>query len=426
MTPNSVNKTLDELLAAARRDNSVSGRDYNSLTTRSTGNSPVVELVNQLIEQAVDQKASDIHIEPGQETGQIRYRVDGSLTVVGIPIPLSLYPNIISRLKIMARLNIAENRLPQDGRFSYDYAGQELDVRVSVVPLINGEKAVLRLLNRASRFMDIDSLDLSPVNKRRFIQLCCQPSGAVIMAGPVNSGKTTALYGALQYLNSSEKNIIAIEDPVEYRLKGINQLQINPKIQLDFAEALKAVLRQDYDILAIGEIRTGEVADMLVRASLAGHLVLATIHTGEAAKVIYRLLDMGIKPYLLGISLKGIVAQRLLPRLCPDCCVTYSVEADSPIAQFLGKEFKAGMKLYHRGGCAKCHNSGIRGRIAVHEILLVDDQLQGCIAARPTLKELEEGIKASGMLTMQEDGIAKAIAGWVEIEEIMQLAAGRW
>ncbi|MBO6244758.1 MAG: type II/IV secretion system protein, partial [Anaerovibrio sp.] len=326
----------------------------------------------------------------------------------------------ISRLKIMCRLNIAEYRLPQDGRFSYEYFGKKIDVRVSIVPLINGEKAVLRLLNRAERFISIDGLDLTARNKEQLIELCHRSGGAVIIAGPVNSGKTTTLYGVLDLLNNSQKNIITLEDPVEYQLKGINQLQINTKIKLDFSDALKATLRQDYDVLAVGEVRSSEVADLLVRASLAGHLVLATIHTSSAAKVIYRMLEMGIKPYLLGIAIKGIVAQRLLPRLCPDCCSTYLVEPDSPVARFLGEEFRPGMQLYHRQGCDKCNGKGVKGRIALHEILVIDEKVQECITNRCSLAELEQAINKKGMISIRQDGIAKALAGLVEIEAVME------
>ncbi len=380
MTSVVFNKKLEDLLAVAQRDNTASREiHFPQAPTHMEVKSPLMEVVDYIIEDALGRGASDIHVEPGETMGRLRYRIDGILETMIPPIPMELYGNIISRLKIMCRLNIAECRLPQDGRFSYEYFGKKIDVRVSIVPLINGEKAVLRLLNRAERFISIDGLDLTARNKEQLIELCHRSGGAVIIAGPVNSGKTTTLYGVLDLLNNSQKNIITLEDPVEYQLKGINQLQINTKIKLDFSDALKATLRQDYDVLAVGEVRSSEVADLLVRASLAGHLVLATIHTSSAAKVIYRMLEMGIKPYLLGIAIKGIVAQRLLPRLCPDCCSTYLVEPDSPVARFLGEEFRPGMQLYHRLGCDKCNGKGVKGRIALHEILVIDEKVQECI-----------------------------------------------
>ena len=421
MTSVVFNKKLEDLLAVAQRDNTASReRHFPQAPTHMEVKSPLMEVVDYIIEDALGRGASDIHVEPGETMGRLRYRIDGILETMIPPIPMELYGNIISRLKIMCRLNIAEYRLPQDGRFSYEYFGKKIDVRVSIVPLINGEKAVLRLLNRAERFISIDGLDLTAKNKEQLIELCHRSGGAVIIAGPVNSGKTTTLYGVLDLLNNSQKNIITLEDPVEYQLKGINQLQINTKIKLDFSDALKATLRQDYDVLAVGEVRSSEVADLLVRASLAGHLVLATIHTSSAAKVIYRMLEMGIKPYLLGIAIKGIVAQRLLPRLCPDCCSTYLVELDSPVARFLGEEFRPGMRLYHRQGCDKCDGKGVKGRIALHEILVIDEKIQECITNRCSLAELEQAINKKGMISIKQDGIAKALAGLVEIEAVME------
>lgn len=422
MTSVVFNKKLEDLLAVAQRDNTASReRHFPQAPTHMEVKSPLMEVVDYIIEDALGRGASDIHVEPGETMGRLRYRIDGILETMIPPIPMELYGNIISRLKIMCRLNIAEYRLPQDGRFSYEYFGKKIDVRVSIVPLINGEKAVLRLLNRAERFISIDGLDLTAKNKEQLIELCHRSGGAVIIAGPVNSGKTTTLYGVLDLLNNSQKNIITLEDPVEYQLKGINQLQINTKIKLDFSDALKATLRQDYDVLAVGEVRSSEVADLLVRASLAGHLVLATIHTSSAAKVIYRMLEMGIKPYLLGIAIKGIVAQRLLPRLCPDCCSTYLVELDSPVARFLGEEFRPGMRLYHRQGCDKCDGKGVKGRIALHEILVIDEKIQECITNRCSLAELEQAINKKGMISIKQDGIAKALAGLVEIEAVMEI-----
>lgn len=421
MTSVVFSKKLEDLLAVAQRDNTASReRHFLQAPTHMEVKSPLMEVVDYIIEDALGRGASDIHVEPGETMGRLRYRIDGILETMISPIPMELYGNIISRLKIMCRLNIAEYRLPQDGRFSYEYFGKKIDVRVSIVPLINGEKAVLRLLNRAERFISIDGLDLTAKNKEQLIELCHRSGGAVIIAGPVNSGKTTTLYGVLDLLNNNQKNIITLEDPVEYQLKGINQLQINTKIKLDFSDALKATLRQDYDVLAVGEVRSSEVADLLVRASLAGHLVLATIHTSSAAKVIYRMLEMGIKPYLLGIAIKGIVAQRLLPRLCPDCCSTYLVEPDSPVARFLGEEFRPGMRLYHRQGCDKCNGKGVKGRIALHEILVIDEKIQECITNRCSLAELEQAINKKGMISIRQDGIAKAVAGLVEIEAVME------
>lgn len=418
-----IGKSFKELFDAAKRSTTTYPAPTAVPVKIVNDHSPVVELVNRIVEEALVQNASDIHVEPGTIAGRLRYRIDGKLETVYDEIPMELYSNVISRIKIMCQLNIAENRLPQDGRFSYENVDNEIDVRVSIVPLINGEKAVLRLLNRADVFMDIDSLDFSVENKAKFLGLCQEASGAVIIAGPVNSGKTTTLYGALHYLNNPAKNIVTIEDPVEYQLQGINQVQVNTKIKLDFEDILKAVLRQDYDVLAIGEVRSDEVSRMLVKSSLTGHLVFATIHTSSAAKVIYRLLDMGIKPFLLAIALKGIVAQRLVPRLCPHCCEAYDVLSESQIARRMGAKYEPGLWLYRRRGCEKCKGRGIKGRVAIQEVLTIDSELQQCISSRPTIGELEEAIKNAAMKTMWEDGIEKAKEGLVEIQEVARVCS---
>ena len=416
-------KSFKELFDAAKRSTTTYPAPISVPVKIVNDHSPVVELVNRIVEEALVQNASDIHVEPGTIAGRLRYRIDGKLETVYDEIPMELYSNVISRIKIMCQLNIAENRLPQHGRFSYENMDKEIDVRVSIVPLINGEKAVLRLLNRAGVFMDIDSLDFSVENKAKFLGLCQENSGAVIIAGPVNSGKTTTLYGALHYLNNPAKNIVTIEDPVEYQLQGINQVQVNTKIKLDFEDILKAVLRQDYDVLAIGEVRSDEVSRMLVKSSLTGHLVFATIHTSSAAKVIYRLLDMGIKPFLLAIALKGIVAQRLVPRLCPHCCEAYDVLPESQLARRMGANYEPGLWLYRRRGCEKCKGRGIKGRVAIQEVLMIDSELQQCISSRPTIGELEETIKKAAMKTMWEDGIEKAKEGLVEIQEVARVCS---
>ena len=420
---NKKNKTLGELFEIARRSITTYSDPISPPVKMVNDRSPVVELVNGLLQEALENNASDIHVEPGHKLGRLRYRIDGRLEEIYDEISMELYSNVISRIKIMCQLNIAENRLPQDGRFSYEFGQQTIDVRVSIVPLIKGEKVVMRLLNRSAGFMDIDSLDFSPENRERFIGLCREASGAVLMVGPVNSGKTTTLYGALHYLNDSQKNIVTIEDPVEYQLEGINQIQVNTKLKLDFEEALRAVLRQDYDILAIGEVRSEEVAKILIKSGLTGHLVFGSVHTSSAAKAIFRLREMGIKPFMLAIALRGIVAQRLLPRLCPHCCQAYDILPDSDLARTLGEAYEPGMWLYHRRGCDRCNGRGVKGRVAIQEILVMDSRLQQCISREASLQELEEEIMQTGMKSMWLDGVDKAKAGLVELEEVLRVCS---
>lgn len=420
---NKKNKSLGELFEIARRSITTYSDPISPPVKMVNDRSPVVELVNGLLQEALENNASDIHVEPGDRVGRLRYRIDGHLEEIYDEISMELYSNVISRIKIMCQLNIAENRLPQDGRFSYEFGQQTIDVRVSIVPLIKGEKVVMRLLNRSAGFMDIDSLDFSPENRERFIGLCREASGAVLMVGPVNSGKTTTLYGALHYLNDSQKNIVTIEDPVEYQLEGINQIQVNTRLKLDFEEALRAVLRQDYDILAIGEVRSEEVAKILIKSGLTGHLVFGSVHTSSAAKAIFRLREMGIKPFMLAIALRGIVAQRLLPRLCPHCCQAYDILPDSDLARTLGEAYEPGMWLYHRRGCDRCNGRGVKGRVAIQEILVMDSRLQQCITREASLQELEEEIMQTGMKAMWLDGVDKAKAGLVELEEVLRVCS---
>ncbi|WP_297963761.1 GspE/PulE family protein [uncultured Anaerovibrio sp.] len=420
---NKKNKTLGELFEIARRSITTYSDPISPPVKMVNDRSPVVELVNGLLQEALENNASDIHVEPGHKLGRLRYRIDGRLEEIYDEISMELYSNVISRIKIMCQLNIAENRLPQDGRFSYEFGQQTIDVRVSIVPLIKGEKVVMRLLNRSAGFMDMDSLDFSPENRERFIGLCREASGAVLMVGPVNSGKTTTLYGALHYLNDSQKNIVTIEDPVEYQLEGINQIQVNTRLKLDFEEALRAVLRQDYDILAIGEVRSEEVAKILIKSGLTGHLVFGSVHTSSAAKAIFRLREMGIKPFMLAIALRGIVAQRLLPRLCPHCCQAYDILPDSDLARTLGEAYEPGMWLYHRRGCDRCNGRGVKGRVAIQEILVMDSRLQQCITREASLQELEEEIMQTGMKAMWLDGVDKAKAGLVELEEVLRVCS---
>lgn len=388
-------------------------------------NSPMGELVDYIMQNAIERRASDIHIEPAASP-RIRYRIDGYLQETEEKLPEGLYSNLVSRIKLVSQLNIAETRLPQDGSFFYHYNGREYDVRVSVVCLINGEKVVLRLLNNADYFKGIDGINLSDINKQRLVDMCHRPNGAIIIAGPVNSGKTTALYAALSYINGIDRNIVSIEDPVEYHIDGICQLQINKRLGVDFDEALEAVLRQDYDVLAVGEIRNSNVADTLIKAALAGHLVFSSVHTASAVKTVYRLLDMGIKPYLLAAGIQGILSQRLVSKLCPYCREEYEVQADSIEASLLGESYYPGIRLFRRHGCDKCGNRGVWGRVAIHELLDIDDTVRTGIYQQVSLDKLEQQAALSGMISMWDDGISKAKEGLLDLKELSVLCGKGW
>lgn len=329
---------------------------------------------------------------------------------------------MVSRFKLICGLDIAEHRLPQDGRFSFGGKQENsLDVRLSVVPMITGEKIVLRLLNNKDNFKGLAQLDLSERNLELLKHKCTSGHGAILIAGPVNSGKTTTLYAILSMLNQEDNNIISIEDPVEYRIEGINQIQVNEKIAFTFEKALEAVLRQDFDCLAVGEIRSSQVAETLISAALTGRRIYGTIHTPGAVKTVYRLLDMGIRPYIIRAAIRAIVGQRLLRRLCPICRLPYQVQQNSREGHFLGEAYRPEDIYYHHNpqGCPQCGHTGFIGRIAIHEILCFSEEL----SEEPKDKEVGASLISSDCLlsTMREDGIAKALAGEIQLEELMNI-----
>ncbi len=386
---------------------------------------PLAELMEFILRTALQERASDIHFEPLEQEVRIRLRINGQMKPFFQNMPWQLYGNLLSRLKIICGLDIAERRLPQDGRFSFSLQkGKNLDVRVSIVPMINGEKIVLRLLNNQDSFKSLEQLDFSSVNYELLRQKCSSGSGAVLLSGPVNSGKTTALYGILSLLNREGNNIISIEDPVEYRIEGVNQIQVNEKIGYTFEMALRAVLRQDFDCLAVGELRSMETADMLITSALTGRRVFATIHTPGAVKTVFRLLDMGIKPYLLVSAVSLIVGQRLVKRLCPYCRVVYSPEAAGAESSFLGEQAggrSAVLYRHRKGGCAMCGYTGYGGRIAVQEVLSMDGGVAEAVMGGAKADDLEAVAMKCGMIAMRQDGIEKALAGELELAELMRL-----
>ncbi len=381
---------------------------------------PVIRLVNLIIQRAVESRASDIHIEPFENRLKVRYRIDGVLEEVESP-PSSSTAAVISRVKIMARLNIAERRLPQDGRIMTRVQGKELDLRVSTVPTAHGESVVMRILDRESVVFDFERLGFSPQVLQRFKKELDKPHGIILVTGPTGSGKTTTLYTALQMLNTPARKIITVEDPVEYQLEGINQIQAKPQIGLDFVNALRAIVRQDPDIIMIGEIRDLETARIAIQSALTGHLVLSTIHTNDAASGLTRLLDMGVEDYLLTSTINGILAQRLVRKLDPESAEPY--EALPEVVQELGLERftdERPVKLYRPIPSERSPN-GYLGRSTILEFLTMSDEIRRLVMRQATAGEIAEQARAEGMLTMYEDGLAKSVQGITTVEEVMRV-----
>ncbi len=382
---------------------------------------PVIRLVNLMIARAVESRASDIHIEPFENRLKVRYRVDGVLHEVESP-PSRLSAAVISRIKIMAKLNIAERRLPQDGRIQLRAQGKEIDLRVSTVPTLYGESVVMRILDKASVVLDFPVLGFSPRTLERFLQVLRMPHGIILVTGPTGSGKTTTLYTALQTINTSERKILTVEDPVEYQLEGVNQIQVKQQINLTFANALRAIVRQDPDVIMIGEMRDLETAGIAVQSALTGHLVLSTLHTNDAAGSVTRLLDMGVEDYLLTSTINGILAQRLVRLLCTHCRQPY------PALPELVEELRLhrfsesrDLLLYKSVGCEQCAGTGYRGRAAIMEFLVMSDPLRRLVLKHADAGELQAVAQREGMDTMYEDGLRKAVAGVTTIEEVLRV-----
>ena len=368
----------------------------------ASNDAPIIRMLNALLTQAAKDGASDIHIEPYERSSSVRFRVDGTLREVVQPNK-ALHAALISRLKIMAELDIAERRLPQDGRISLRIGGRAVDVRVSTLPSAHGERAVLRLLDKGESKFTLESLGMSGDTLAKFDKLVQQPHGIVLVTGPTGSGKTTTLYASLGRIDTGTTNVLTVEDPVEYELAGIGQTQVNPKIDLTFAKALRAILRQDPDVIMIGEIRDYETAQIAIQASLTGHLVLATVHTNDAPSTVTRMIDMGVEPFLLSSSLIGVLAQRLVRKLCPNC---KKVDARG---------------RYHPVGCAQCGNTGYKGRTGVYELMAIDDKLRALIHGRAAESQLFVAAEANGLRSMREDGERLIVEGITSPEEVMRV-----
>jgi general secretion pathway protein E len=379
---------------------------------------PVVRLVNLLVENAIGAEASDIHIEPFEDTLRIRYRVDGILFDQEAP-PRRLQAAVTSRIKLMAEMNIAERRLPQDGRIRVTLHGRRVDIRVSTIPTVHGESIVMRLLDRSSVFLPLEKLGFAPGMLRRFEALIKRPHGILLVTGPTGSGKTTTLYGALDKINSPDRKIITVEDPVEYQLKGVNQIPVKPKIGLTFATGLRHIVRQDPDVILIGEIRDLETAQIAIQAALTGHLVFSTLHTNDAPAAITRLQDMGVEPYLVASVLEGVLAQRLVRRTCVACRVP-----DTPNAadlEALGIEGAGGRALFRGRGCDECRGTGYRGRTGIYELFPITEDARSLILKRAPSRDIRRYAIDAGMVTLRMDGWLKACEGVTTVEEILRV-----
>jgi general secretion pathway protein E len=385
---------------------------------------PVIKLVQNLVVRAVEAQASDIHIEPREDSIRVRYRIDGVLHTVET-LPLNVRAALSSRVKIMAQLNIAERRLPQDGRIKITVRGREIDLRVSTMPALNGESVVLRILDRSSVALEFPALGFTGEGLAGFERLLQEPNGIILVTGPTGSGKTTTLYAALSSLNNESRKLFTVEDPIEYQLAGVNQIQVNPKIGLTFATALRSILRQDPDIILVGEIRDLETAEMAIRASLTGHLVLSTVHTNSAAATITRLLDMGVEDYLLASSLKGVLAQRLVRKLCPHCAVP--AEISQAILQRLSQKKTAAIDtrgVHTAKGCSQCRQTGFSGRTTIYELLPLTKNVKEVIVNSGTERAIEDMALREGMISMGFNGLGKVLAGETTIDEVLRVSGG--
>ncbi|MEE8331612.1 MAG: ATPase, T2SS/T4P/T4SS family [Acidimicrobiia bacterium] len=379
---------------------------------------PVVKLMNTLITRGINERASDIHIEPGEKDLRVRFRIDGVLSEV-MSTPRAISNAVVSRLKIMADLNIAERRVPQDGRVSLRVGGRPIDLRVATLPTMYGEKVVLRILDKSDSVAKLEDLGFLPQTLERFESSYSKPYGAILVTGPTGSGKTTTLYSTLAVLNQPHVNIITVEDPVEYRLAGITQVQVNRKAGLLFSTALKSILRSDPDIVLVGEIRDAETAQIAVEAALTGHLVMSTLHTNDAASSIGRLIEMGVEPYLVSSSVDCIVAQRLARRLCDKCMEAYTSTPEE--MHVLGME--SAKELYRAQGCASCSSTGYRGRLAINEVMLMSEEIQRMAVEHRPSDEIKKVAIEQDMLTLREDGLEKVRLGMTTLDEVLRVVA---
>ena len=385
-----------------------------------TSDAPIIKLVNHIISQSAKARASDIHIEPYQDSFKVRYRVDGILYDLLSP-PKWIQPTLISRIKVMAKLNIAEKRLPQDGRFDVKIGAQDVDVRVSTLPTSFGERVVMRLLNKTSSLLTLSELGLEPQRLKLLEQMVSTPHGIILVTGPTGSGKTTTLYAILTSIQKPDINIITIEDPVEYQIKGINQIQVNPKIELTFAKGLRSIVRQDPDVILVGEIRDKETAEIAVQSALTGHLVFSTLHTNDSASAITRLVDIGVEPFLISSSVIAVAAQRLIRVLCNDCKEVYLADEFALETLGLKTDKLKSRKFFKAKGCENCFQTGYKGRIGIFEIMALDDNIKSLILQTFDSNRIKKAAQNQKMVSLRRDGIQKVLKGRTTIEEVIRV-----
>jgi type IV pilus assembly protein PilB len=413
---------LDEAVSENAEEKAADIADELADIRATTEAAPIVKLVNSVIAQAVDDGASDIHFEPQAKELIVRFRIDGVLHEV-MSIPRRMQSGVISRLKIMADLDIAERRVPQDGRIGLMVGNKPIDMRVASLPAVYGEKLVLRLLDKSNVMLDLADLGFSEKALKRYRRSFTRPYGAILVTGPTGSGKSTTLYATLNILNSPEKNVITVEDPVEYRLQGINQVQVNPKAGLTFASGLRSILRCDPDIVMIGEIRDRETAQIAIEAALTGHLVLSTLHTNDAPGALSRLTEMGIEPFLTSSAVDCVLAQRLARRLCPYCKEPYVATREMLQKNDFPPEAleQPEVTLYRAKGCPRCNNTGYRGRLGLYEVMVVSEAIRRLTVERKSADEIGRVAQAEGMKTLRDDGIEKVMLGLTSMEEIARV-----
>ena len=413
---------VEDELAATEEEEETDDLDVDD----GISDAPLVRLVNSVIFQAAEDGASDVHFEPQEDALLVRFRVDGVLQEVQ-RIPKRMMPGVLTRLKVLAKLDIAERRKPQDGRISLNAAaaGRVMDVRVATLPTVEGESIVMRLLDKSKKAPTLEELGMSDEMRQQLEQLVRKPTGALLVTGPTGSGKSTTLYAALTEINRPEINIITVEDPVEYRLQGVNQVQINTKAGLTFATALRSILRSDPDVVMVGEIRDGETAKIAIEAALTGHLVLSTLHTNDAPQALTRLGEMGVEPFLVGAAVSAVLAQRLARKLCTHCCEMYTPNTDELLRARVSPDVAAasdGMVFYRKKGCPRCNQTGYKGRIGIYQLLAMTEQLESLAVTNATREEIERAALGEGMRTLWDDGLAKVAAGLTAIEELARVS----
>jgi len=402
------------------RDMIISAVEETGDLLDDTSDAPIIKLVNLMLSQAVKARASDIHIEPYQNRIKVRYRVDGILYDMLSP-PKHVQSTLISRIKIMARLNIAEKRLPQDGRIEIKIGDKNVDIRVSTIPTAFGERIVLRLLDKTNVLLKVSDLGMSDQGLKVFNGLIKSAHGIILVTGPTGSGKTTTLYAALSSINNPDINIITIEDPIEYQIEGIGQIQVNPKIDITFANGLRSIVRQDPDVILVGEIRDLETAEIAIQAALTGHLVFSTLHTNDSASAVTRLIDMGIEPFLVTSSVIAILAQRLVRNVCNECKEEYVPDQESLENIGITPEMSSGKKIYRAKGCQSCLNTGYKGRTGIFELMILDDAIKSLILKTSDSNAIKKKAVNQGMKTLRQDGAMKVLNGITTVEEILRI-----